>query len=1466
MTFRLLLVEQNAVSLGGHYYAYTRSLAAAGREAGLAVTVLQNRKLQEGWGADITSIQAFSKSRFDSDAVEIRPWKPGNMAFDLCEAVRDEPSSDGDRILFPTLDFGELLQLLHLWTADPSMLERRTAHLLLRYDPGTLRTNLEQFRLYFDRINRSALLRANLLLHTDTDALSRELRALSGLRVTTLPVTFDQVPLRRRLMREPRTPSSSLTAIYLGDARLEKNYQVLPGAVAHLWADYVRPRRLKFVVQSNFNVPGGEPGILQAAQRLGQYAPDRVRLVSHPLDIDAYQDELAAADIVLLPYDADRYRLRSSGILVEAMAAGKPVVTTAGSWMAGEVDASHAVVIDDPARLGPAISRLVDDYPRFGAAARAVAPDVLEQSSGRVFIRALLDHDAWCEMAAATVLFFVDVQDVAHRHAAGEITLARARTVQVMGLRALLVLVEPTRGATPDAVMAAARRRAAEIGAETIAVRPDLATGTADPDGTLAELARRYDGLDLSPGDAGALRAMKVAAVWLSRAVHVGLARRLGLTEVPLIGALDDLDSFRIAIDEGRAFSSDDLAVEADLLRACRHLVAANPDLPEDWRGVLPDHPVIVAPLVLEAKPTPAVYLAGALDLADVAVRAGLRFELDDGHAGGRISRAKLVALAGLDMVIVVGDDPPSREGASWFVQEVYRPYLAGSGFTLLVVNAPDDVAEPRSDGLLIAGRCDTAGPLYAAARLVVVPSTDLARSTPGLWEAVSHAVPVVATTSALRGAPPILLDCVVAADTPIDLSGRIVALLASKEERRQQIERIRVALESAAGYSDAQDRLGPILGTGSSVALRGSGGPRTGRHEPLIIEWGSLIEAVNRLAADWLAGRPLDEQTLLTLLGYDRAEIANLLRVVVGLSPDSDCEPSRSSEQRGDEVILVALGMLDPDVEPRSDPADAATATFYSGFPLRVDLIASGEADLPTAPASGLAPDLDLDLVRPGSRRWRSTADREQDARVTVVSLTIPNIEQAATALSQRVAIPIVERRVLGRRLVDADWPLDRDGPALVVREGETVDLNWPAILTTTPSETWFEIRTNESAELGIRQRGRNLPVIAAEAGALKSHRVRIEMSASGIATLQISSASGNAAIFEARLCVLLGVREPWSLGEVIEAFSDPVMETDSERIALTLATMHLQAGRAFTDVVQASLAGRPVRGSVLRLMQSRVRQAILQGDPPFDALRSIVSGLDLGPGGRTRGSMEATLTALVPNQTTGTDPFSYVASPGLTAEICARFVDEVEADSVTCRRSGEPIEALPYTGSERRWRVPGRHPDRGAPWTRAFSFETTDGAPYEPVAVSIAFHLPAVLDPETGDACIDRFGFHAPEYHGGRPAFVWTGPRPTSRITLPIAPTRAGRIAIRFINGGLNQVAADFSIFLNDRQLAHGLSADEIVAEFEADLDAPASMEIRLTVAHVSMTLPDPRELGIAMSSVEVQFAMNRSDEPAG
>ena len=63
----------------------------------------------------------------------------------------------------------------------------------------------------------------------------------------------------------------------------------------------------------------------------------RVTLIPERLPDEEYAELLRHVDVVVIPYEGKRYREATSGVFAEALAMGKPVVVTSGTWMAHEL-------------------------------------------------------------------------------------------------------------------------------------------------------------------------------------------------------------------------------------------------------------------------------------------------------------------------------------------------------------------------------------------------------------------------------------------------------------------------------------------------------------------------------------------------------------------------------------------------------------------------------------------------------------------------------------------------------------------------------------------------------------------------------------------------------------------------------------------------------------------------------------------------------------------------------------------------------------------------------------------------------------------------------------------------------------------------------------------------------------------------------------------------------------------------
>ena len=128
---------------------------------------------------------------------------------------------------------------------------------------------------------------------------------------------------------------------YLGDARHEKGYQLLPQIIDRMWADYAETNRVRFVIQSDCHLrpaaAGKQHPVYESRMALGRLPPEKVTLIDAPLESSEFCRQTLQSDIGLLPYERSSYAVRCSGIFVDLLTIGVPMVVPAGSWLADQL-------------------------------------------------------------------------------------------------------------------------------------------------------------------------------------------------------------------------------------------------------------------------------------------------------------------------------------------------------------------------------------------------------------------------------------------------------------------------------------------------------------------------------------------------------------------------------------------------------------------------------------------------------------------------------------------------------------------------------------------------------------------------------------------------------------------------------------------------------------------------------------------------------------------------------------------------------------------------------------------------------------------------------------------------------------------------------------------------------------------------------------------------------------------------
>ncbi|MFN0065373.1 MAG: hypothetical protein ACKVOH_03970 [Chlamydiales bacterium] len=119
----------------------------------------------------------------------------------------------------------------------------------------------------------------------------------------------------------PKIQVKKLVCLFPGEPRREKGNAVVKRLLELNDPAKMKTRLMLSEIMTSLNVQGGID----------------IEYFPNTLAREHYIAVIQKADIVLFPYEAEKYRYRSSGILVEAVGCGKMPLVPDGTWMASEL-------------------------------------------------------------------------------------------------------------------------------------------------------------------------------------------------------------------------------------------------------------------------------------------------------------------------------------------------------------------------------------------------------------------------------------------------------------------------------------------------------------------------------------------------------------------------------------------------------------------------------------------------------------------------------------------------------------------------------------------------------------------------------------------------------------------------------------------------------------------------------------------------------------------------------------------------------------------------------------------------------------------------------------------------------------------------------------------------------------------------------------------------------------------------
>lgn len=396
---RLILAEPGLAGRTGHQQAHARALAAECQRRGFKFLALASANADDAVLADFPARKAFRIGVFDrpgsagwlAPLVDGRSWSRQYQR-DFAAALQDLDPAE-DLLVLNTVKVPVLEGFSRWLTARRADGPATVVVLRLPVEEGLPRGRFPQasrwlYRRVLNRLRKQ--LGQRLLLAADARLIGENFERLIRQPVASIPLPIDvpkPVP--------PHTGRAPVHLVFPSPSR-RRGFELLPSAFEAALARHP-------LLTATVRLPAmPRDRDREVIARLEAMAP-RVRLLGDALPDAEFYSVLSEADVVLLSYDPGVFAQRSSQILIECAALGRPVIVTAATFLENECRAARIIAVTAEAftseAMADAIGRFIDDRERLAAAAWSACPEHRRRHSVTAFMDRLVAFAASCETA-----------------------------------------------------------------------------------------------------------------------------------------------------------------------------------------------------------------------------------------------------------------------------------------------------------------------------------------------------------------------------------------------------------------------------------------------------------------------------------------------------------------------------------------------------------------------------------------------------------------------------------------------------------------------------------------------------------------------------------------------------------------------------------------------------------------------------------------------------------------------------------------------------------------------------------------------------------------------------------------------------------------------------------------------------------------------------------------------------------
>lgn len=341
---RIFVLDPGLIGMTGHHYNVAMGYQREAARRGIDIRFYGNRAADDAVLSALNARPVFRHGPYEvvstdklcgplDDVIDV-----GAEFADTCGALVDDGVAADDLVVVPTTTQNEVHGCA-LWLQSLSSGRRPRLALSFSFEnymrPPDYREHdtrtVLAYRFAAKRLVKVAPDDRRLIL-AQSLVIAERLAKIMLAEVRVCPMPHDYVLTSAAGKEGPRKSAGNRPVVaVIGHSRRDKGFHLIPEIVRRCAA---LGGGLNFFVQIS---PAGAEAIWgeAAADMRGR---TNVELHVGEMDEYAYADRMSRCDIVLFPYDPNRFSGQTSGIFAEALATGKVVVVPSGTWMSDHLE------------------------------------------------------------------------------------------------------------------------------------------------------------------------------------------------------------------------------------------------------------------------------------------------------------------------------------------------------------------------------------------------------------------------------------------------------------------------------------------------------------------------------------------------------------------------------------------------------------------------------------------------------------------------------------------------------------------------------------------------------------------------------------------------------------------------------------------------------------------------------------------------------------------------------------------------------------------------------------------------------------------------------------------------------------------------------------------------------------------------------------------------------------------------